>query len=244
MKFAVIAGIICIVIAAFVPAIYFYSKFKAAETIIEKNPVVAQQDVKDILAKVSKLIDLPTDETPTIATVSDVDKLHDQPFFAKAKNGDKVLIYTKAKKAILYDPTANKILEVGPLLTPSTTPTATGSATISISPAKSKAANASDSATANSDVKVVLYNGTPVTGLTTPVEKILKDKFPNVTIVDKDTAVKKDYAKTLVIDLDTKKKEDADAIAKALNADISSLPAGETKPADAEVLIIVGLDKK
>src|SRR5690242_11401091 len=40
---------------------------------------------------VAKLIDLPS-ETPTIATVSDISKLKDQPFFANAKNGDVVLI--------------------------------------------------------------------------------------------------------------------------------------------------------
>jgi hypothetical protein len=32
-----------------------------------------------------------------------------------AKKGDKVLIYTNAKKAILYDPELNKIVNVAPL---------------------------------------------------------------------------------------------------------------------------------
>ena len=50
-----------------------------------------------------------------MATVSDLEKLKDQPFFAKAKIGDKVLIYTDAKKAILYDPVNDKIVEVAPI---------------------------------------------------------------------------------------------------------------------------------
>lgn len=51
------------------------------------------------------------DETPTIATVSDITKLQGQPFFAKAQNGDKVYVYSNAKKAILYRPSENKIIE-------------------------------------------------------------------------------------------------------------------------------------
>lgn len=93
-------------------AVYFFLQFKE----LQKNPQkLAQQEVQELVSKVSKLIVLPEGETPTVATVTDPEKLKDQPFFAKAKNGDKVLIYTKAKKAILYDPVANKIVEVAPV---------------------------------------------------------------------------------------------------------------------------------
>lgn len=73
------------------------------------------KEIGDIIAEVSKLIILPNDEKPTIATVSDPKVLKDQPFFSKAKVGDKVLIYTKAQKAILYDPVANKIVNIAPI---------------------------------------------------------------------------------------------------------------------------------
>ena len=61
------------------------------------------------------MIVLPEDEIPTVATVSDPEKLKEQPFFSDAKKGDKVLIYANAKKAILYDPMANKIVTVAPI---------------------------------------------------------------------------------------------------------------------------------
>ena len=75
----------------------------------------AQESVQQLMADVSQLITLPTNEMPTVATVTDPTKLKDQPFFTDAKVGDRVLIYTGAKKAILYDPVARKIMQVAPL---------------------------------------------------------------------------------------------------------------------------------
>ena len=75
----------------------------------------AQSEMQALIAKVSQLILLPTGETPTIATVIDPSKLADQPFFARAKKGDKVLIYTNAREAILYNPDTNKIIAVAPI---------------------------------------------------------------------------------------------------------------------------------
>lgn len=73
----------------------------------------AQAEVNALIAKVSKLMALPTDETPTVATVTDASKVKDQPFFKDSQNGDKVLIYQKIGKAILYRESENKIIEVG-----------------------------------------------------------------------------------------------------------------------------------
>lgn len=83
---------------------------------LKKNPQqIAQEITKELVENVGKLIVLPADETPTVATVSDPEKLKDQPFFANAKAGDKVLIYTKARKAFLYNPEGRKIVEVAPV---------------------------------------------------------------------------------------------------------------------------------
>lgn len=80
------------------------------------NPQKAASDeLQMIVERVGKLVALPMDETPTVATVNDPEKLVDQPFFAQAKKGDKVLIYTTAKKAILFDPVGGKIIEIAPL---------------------------------------------------------------------------------------------------------------------------------
>lgn len=80
---------------------------------LSQGPAAVQSEIDKLVSEVGKLIALPTDEKPTVATVTEVDKVKDQPFFKNAKNGDKVLIYTNAKKAILYRPSEKKIVEVG-----------------------------------------------------------------------------------------------------------------------------------
>ncbi|MDQ5950065.1 MAG: hypothetical protein QG585_5 [Patescibacteria group bacterium] len=83
---------------------------------LEANPdALAEEESKDLAAEVGRFILLPKGEIPTVATVSDPEKLKDKPFFAKAKVGDKVLLYPVAKKAFLYDPVAKKVLEVAPI---------------------------------------------------------------------------------------------------------------------------------
>ena len=109
-------------------AVYFYMQYYQTQQLLKNPTLAAQQQTQALLASVGKLMDLPNNETPTIATVSDVSKLKDQPFFANAQNGDKVLIYTNAKKAILYRPSENKIIDVAPVnigqsITPTPAPT-------------------------------------------------------------------------------------------------------------------------
>jgi uncharacterized protein YpmB len=71
-------------------------------------------EAADLKAKVSKIIDLPS-ENPVVGTVEDKDKFKDQPFFNGVENGDKLLIFTEAKKAVIYREKDNKLINVGPL---------------------------------------------------------------------------------------------------------------------------------
>ena len=82
------------------------------EKTIDKTP--------EIINQVGKLIQLPADETPTVATITDKEKLKDQPFFTQAENGDNILIYLQAKKAIIYRPSINKIIDIAPVNTGTT----------------------------------------------------------------------------------------------------------------------------
>ena len=106
---------------------------------LRDDPTKAAQDEADALVKeVGKLITLPEDEVPTIASVLDKSALADQPFFVNAENGDKLLIYSKAKKAILYRPSVNKIIEVAPLTLDNTSSSSLSSSSSSSSSSSTK----------------------------------------------------------------------------------------------------------
>lgn len=110
---------VVLILAAAGTAGYFYNRYQNSQkevTKLKSNPtVVAQTEAQQLMDKVGKLTDLPKGETPTIATVTDITKLKGQVFFDKAKNGDKVLIYTQAKEAILYRPSTDKIINIAPV---------------------------------------------------------------------------------------------------------------------------------
>ncbi|MBY0110565.1 hypothetical protein K2Y00_00960 [Patescibacteria group bacterium] len=103
-------------------AAYLYMQVSS----LKQDPeALARKEAEELVAVVGKLILLPKDELPTVATVSDPTKLSDQAFFAKAKVGDKVLLYPTSRKAYLYDPKANRVLEVAPINLGDTGPTVT-----------------------------------------------------------------------------------------------------------------------
>jgi hypothetical protein len=107
----VVVGLIIAAVIIFLGYGYFHSQseLKATKTTAEKSH--QQTSSSQVINQVGKLVTLPAGETPTVATVNDAAKLKSQPFFADAKNGDKVLIYSKAGKAVLYRPSTNRIIE-------------------------------------------------------------------------------------------------------------------------------------
>ena len=107
--------VLLIVAAAVALQLYFKTR---SETHVDSSASVVEAnklELTNLVELVGKLIILPTGEEPTLATVSDPEKLKDQAFFKNAVLGDKVLIYAAAKKAILYSPSRGKIIEVAPV---------------------------------------------------------------------------------------------------------------------------------
>lgn len=110
-------SIVIIVAAVIASGVFAYLYFEARQEVEQYSDpqAAAQAETERLTQEVGELIELPADEQPTIATVVDREELQDQPFFANAQNGDRVLIYTQARKAILYRPDTKKIIEVAPI---------------------------------------------------------------------------------------------------------------------------------
>lgn len=217
-----IVGAVLLIIALLVASVYFYLQYQKSQNLLKNPTNSSQAEVDTLVTKVSKHYDLPKGDTVTVATVSDMNKLKDQLFFQKAQNGDKVLIYPKTSIAILYRPSTDKIINVGPVNT------------------QSEAAAPSSSPSASQLVKIVLYNGTKTTGLTKQVEDRLKTLSSiRAEVVSKANSAN-DYADSVVVDLTGKNAQAAKQMATFAKGQVAALPAGETKPEGADILIILG----
>jgi hypothetical protein len=108
MLIYIILGVtfIAIVLVMLIP-----ERTQMAADIKSKSATTANDNSdQGIINRVGRHIILPSD-TPKVIPVTDVVKLKkEQPFFASAQEGDKLLVYKQ--KVILYSPTIDKIVEV------------------------------------------------------------------------------------------------------------------------------------
>lgn len=109
-KYLLILGLIFL--AVLVIIFYLWRHYQKTP----QNLTVEQKETQALIKEVSKIIELPSGETPMVATVLDRDKVQEQVFFKKAETGDKLLAFLKARIAILYRPATNKIIQVSPIL--------------------------------------------------------------------------------------------------------------------------------
>jgi hypothetical protein len=210
-------------------AIGGYRYYSQYQTRINQKKM-STAEATSLAGVVGKLITVPADEIPTIATVVDKEKVMGQPFFAHAENGDKVLIYKNANKAYLYRPGYNKIIEVGPINSSQTTQV-TGAKVSSASAQLQKGQSS------KKEVKVAIFNGTNIQGLAAETGKVLDNQLPQVSITRMGNAAQR-YTKTLVVDISGHPAE-ATAIAQALGGEVGPLPVNE-ETASVDILVIVG----
>ena len=206
-----------LLLAATVAAGYFYYQYQQVQ---QQNPA---HEIETITAEIGKTLQLPEEE-PNLATVTDKTLLAEQPFFAQAENGDKVLIYRSWGKAILYRPSTQKIIDI-------TNVTADVNAELTT--------DSQETIPETISYTVYLLNGTTQAGATREIDAQITS-VANITIVGRDNAERSTYTQTLVIPLAEASAAAAQKIADTLSAELSTLPAGETAPEDADIVVIVG----
>lgn len=215
----VIVLLIAMAVSTFA-AVYYYRMYTMYEAKVPKEQREADKDIDNTLMMLGKLMVLPN-ERPSLAVVKDADKLKtQQKFFAQAQNGDKLLVFRNARKAVLYRPSANKIIESGPLL---------------VSP------DATTGQSAN-PVKIAIYNGTSQPELGPMVDEKIRKAANAPVEVTVASGSASTYPKTLVVDLTGNNKQSVDELAKYLGGEVGSLPDGETKPA-SDILIFAGANQ-
>lgn len=113
-------AIICIVVTLLAVAIAGVLFVQNQNLRDKKNTSASQKSEEatneEIIRKVSAIFNAPY-ETPSVAKVADKDKLKGQAFFDNAQQGDYLLIYPKAKTALIYRPSTDKVINIGPIAT-------------------------------------------------------------------------------------------------------------------------------
>ncbi len=92
--------------------VYYFRQYRMIASDSTKAEEVQTQMILDAL---SRVIELPH-EKPSVVTITDREQLQNQPFFQKAVNGDKIIIFQEARRVILYRPSTGKIIDMVPLV--------------------------------------------------------------------------------------------------------------------------------
>lgn len=197
-------------LAAAILAVYFYRQY---EMILRDPGIVTRQEAKNLTQSISSFMELPKNEEPSVATITDKTKLTNQRFFAKSENGDKLILYTKAGLAILYRPSTGKVVVSSPI-------------------------NYQDEAK-KQPLRIAVFNGAKKPGLAEETKNKIIKEIPDVIISTDNTQDENPYGQTLVVILSEVDQKVVDKVVKIVGGQISSLPKGEKKP-DSDILVIIG----
>ena len=193
----------------------------APEANIQNTTAESAQELADIIARTGRHLLIPEGDEPTLATITDAQALaSQQSFFRNAVNGDKLLIFPKANQAVIYSPSRDVLVNVGPI-------------------------QFSEQAATSTPLSLEIRNGGGIDGqASATMELIGEGKGYRVTGTA--NAARSDYAATLLVSVAVpdEKKDKFEQLARALGATpLPVLPQGEA-PTDAEALLIIGKNSK
>jgi hypothetical protein len=247
-KYLLLAALVILIGAGGYFAYDYYQTQKELENFQSDTDLLAIKEKNDLLKKLSNIAELPNNEEPTIATVADAFRLRGQKFFEQAKNGDKVIIYKEAQRAILYRPETGKIVESAPVNIQDLENTVSrkeSSQTSQSTPGNNLTLQNSQMQVTPSEepARLAIYNGTLyVDGLANSVGAFLVKELPgNQISVDLLENANKINENTLIFDLTKKHSQIAGKIADLLGGKLEEAPSDVNYP-DVDIIIIAGKD--
>ena len=214
--------IVTIVIVA--TLIYFgwswWNLKKQVDTLLRPEGIeeLQKKQTEELLEKMNKHIVLPDDEEPIIATVTDAEALKkESDFYALAKNDDVVVIYIRAKKAFLFDPFANRVLNVGPVITDE---------------------NTEETQVDEDAVSVEVRNGTELDGRGEEVAQQISNLDGNFEVLPATNADKK-YTETVIVNNGANPELLAKIETELGTIALTIVPEGE-RSSSAKILVLIG----
>lgn len=111
--------LLLLLVALIAVSAFLYLKYQETQKQVEKlSTIQGQQElnktqVNQLLGEMRSIIVLPKGEDPVVATIVDIKQLKDKEFYKDAKNGDRVVVFSNAKKAYIYRPETKTIVNVG-----------------------------------------------------------------------------------------------------------------------------------
>lgn len=195
-------------------------------------------EVKRIVSSVGHHLVLPQNEEPKLVTLSNVAMLKkNQQFFSSAKDGDKMLIYSA--KVILYDPIADKVVDIAQIRPP----TPTGGQIQGNSGVVPAGENTQVQGVAAKKLSLGILNGSGSKDVLEKVRPVI-EKTGNLEITRSSTANKL-YDKSMLISLKNIDNVKHSELSNALSASKSTLyPKSEATPSpDLDLILIIGKDK-
>ncbi len=135
---------------------YYFIQYKK----LTKDPnAEAKAKTEAAVKAIGALAIIPNDPNTVLANVTDVTKLKGQSFFNDAQNGDEILIFPAAMRAVLYRPSVNKIVNIGPLA--STPPSSTDTAGAQVDTTKIPSTKTTTTTTTKTPTKTTTTKKTP-----------------------------------------------------------------------------------
>ena len=176
----------------------------------------SQIDIASVKAAVSKLMILPNNEEPTLASVQDKSKLTDEFLRSKTENGDKVLVYTDSHLVIVYRPSIQKIAAVG-------------------------VANVDPAYPESKGTTIIVKDGSNNPAKTKQILDTIRSEYPDSKVTDGGKTNKQDFQDTIVIDNSNNKDYLVEALTVKLPGKRGIVPLSEPRT-DSDIEVIVGVD--